>query len=155
VRRLKSSAYIEQASVEVLLPDRAIVTLVERQPDVRWQLGGLQYLVDAAGKVLDVAKTPAEPGTLVIADNRCKSATSCAPLASNDQVDPDALDLARRLSLRLPTDLKLKPTQIGWDIALGIYITTPAGQTIVFGQTENLERKLAVLSYLLQDKTRF
>ena len=151
---LLASAYVEQAAVELALPNRAIVTLVERQPDMRWQLGGVQYLVDSSGKVLDAAREPAQPGTLVIQDARCNAGV-CAAMQPNDQVDPDALELARRLALRLPEDLHLTPTLVGWDIALGVYVTTGGGQTIVFGQTDNFERKIAVLGHLLGDKTAF
>lgn len=147
--RLLASAYVEQASVSVNLPDTAVVTLVERQPDVRWQVGALQYLVDATGKVLDVANTPPPAGTLVIVDSGART------LAANDQLDPDALKLGRVLSLRLPQELRLPPQTIGWDIALGIYVKTAANQTIVFGQTEDLDRKILILGHLLKEKTAF
>jgi cell division protein FtsQ len=151
---LLASAYVEQAAVELALPDKAIITLVERQPDMRWQLGGVQYLVDSTGKVLEAAREPAQPGTLVIQDARCDAGV-CAGMQPNDQVDPDALELARRLALRLPEDLQFTPASVGWDIALGVYVRTGGGQTIVFGQTDNFERKIAVLGYLLGDKTAF
>lgn len=92
--RLLASAYVEQASVSIHLPNTAVVTLVERQPDVRWQVGALQYLVDASGKVLDLANTPASDGTLVIVDSGARE------LVANDQLDPDALQLGRLLALR-------------------------------------------------------
>jgi len=147
--RLLASAYVEQATVVVNLPDRAVVTLVERQPDVRWQVGGLQYLVDATGKVLDVANAPAPEGTLVIVDSGTRA------LAANDQLDPDALALARVVSLRLPQELRLQPQHIGWDIALGVYVTTAANQTIIFGQSADLDRKMLILGHLLKEKTAF
>jgi len=147
--RLLASAYVEQASVNVFLPGTAVVRVIERQPDMRWQVGGVQYLVDATGKVLDAATTPPDEGTLVIVDRGVGS------LQANDQVDPDALELARLLSLRLPQELNLVPSQIGWDIALGVYITTASDQTIVFGQTGNLDRKLLILNRLLSEQTAF
>jgi|HigsolmetaAR202D_1030399.scaffolds.fasta_scaffold00514_4 cell division protein FtsQ len=147
--RLLASAYVEQASVNVFLPGTAVVRVIERQPDMRWQVGGVQYLVDATGKVLDAATTPPDEGTLVIVDRGVGS------LQANDQVDPDALELARLLSLRLPQELNLVPSQIGWDIALGVYITTASDQTIVFGQTDNLDRKLLILNRLLSEQTAF
>lgn len=146
---LLASAYVEQASVNVFLPGTAVVRVIERQPDMRWQVGGIQYLVDATGKVLDAATTPPDEGTLVIVDRGIGS------LQANDQVDPDALELARLLSLRLPQELNLVPNQIGWDIALGVYVTTASDQTIIFGQTSNLDRKLLILNRLLSEQTAF
>lgn len=147
--RLLASAYVEQANIAVNLPNKATITLVERQPDVRWQVGGMQYLVDATGKVLDIANTPVPTDTLVITD------AGNHPLEANDQVDPDAIKLARMVSLRLPQELAFTPQLIGWDVALGIYVRTATNQTIVFGQTENIDRKILILEDLLQKKTAF
>lgn len=147
--RLRENAYVASAAVEVALPDLAIVRIVERRPEVRWQAGGVQYLVDGTGKVLAAADTPAEADVLVIADS------SHMLLSPNDQLDLDAIGLAQSLALRLPVELGFAPAQIGWDYGLGVYVRSPAGQTIVFGQSEGLDRKLAVLAVLLNDQTAF
>ncbi len=151
VSRLHQSAYIERASVSVALPGRATITVIERRPEVYWQLGDMKYLVDSSGKVLDVvADIPDEERpSMVIVD------TSAHVLKPNDQVDPDALKLAQALALRLPAELKMTPAVIGWDFALGVYVKTSTDQTIVFGRMENLDRKLAILGYLLADSTAF
>lgn len=147
--RLMSVAYVERAEVQVLLPDITTIRVIERRPEVRWLAGGVQYLVDGTGKVLGTAQEPAEPDVLVIVDN------SNLQLQPGDRLDPDALNLSRTLAVRLPGELGFTPAQIGWDIGLGVYARSGAGQTIVFGQSEALDRKLAVLNYLLQDGTAF
>jgi cell division protein FtsQ len=146
---LQANSYIESVQVQIALPDRATIRLVERRPEVRWLAGGVQYLVDGRGQVIAAAQEPAETDVLVIVDN------SHPELKPNDQIDIDALTLARTLALRLPNDLGFTPTQIGWDIGLGVYVRSAANQTIVFGQSEHLERKLAALDFLLKDKTAF
>jgi cell division protein FtsQ len=147
--RLMTAAYVESAAVDVVLPDVTTIEIVERRPEVRWLAGGVQYLVDGTGKVLGVAQEPAEPNVLVIVDN------SHLQLQPSDRLDPDALDLARALALRLPGELGFTPAQIGWDMALGVYVRSSANQTIVFGRSDELDRKLAVLSFLLTDGTAF
>ena len=149
VERLKSSAYIEQASAYVTLPDRLTINVDERRPELRWQVGGMLYLVDSSGRVLDTTTTAPLTNTLVIEDR------SKRPLQPNDRVDPDALKLGRLLALRLPTELGLTPRSVGWDLGTGVFVTTAEGRTIIFGQTENLDSKLAVLGSLLKDKTAF
>lgn len=149
VARLSENAYVASAAVELALPDQAVVRLVERRPEVRWEAGGVQYLVDRTGKVLGPAQEPAAENVLVIADN------SHLELKPNEQIDLDAVKLAQDLALRLPVELSFTPAQIGWDMGLGVYARTAAGQTIVFGRSEELPRKLAVLGVLLGDQTPF
>lgn len=149
VARLRENAYVASASLELALPDQAVIRLVERQPEVRWQAGGVQYLVDGSGKVLGPAREAAPADVLVITDS------SHMQLEPNDQIDIDAVRLAQSLALRLPVELGLTPTQIGWDYGLGVYVRSPQGQTIVFGRSEELQRKLAILEVLLADGTPF
>lgn len=147
--RLRENAYVSSASLELAMPDQAIIRIVERRPEVRWMAGGVQYLVDGTGKVLGPAQEAAPADVLVIADS------SHMQLEPNEQIDLDAVKLAQTLALRLPVELGFSPTQVGWDYGLGVYVRSAAGQTIVFGPSADLERKLAVLKVLLADGTSF
>jgi cell division protein FtsQ len=148
IAQIKQNAYVEHAALELALPNRAVIHVSERRPEVRWLAGGTEYLVDGGGRVLDVARA-SEVGTLVIVDH------SNPALQPNQYIDPDALKLAQSLAVRLPNELRFPPQLIGWDVALGIYIISPYGQTIVFGRSERLESKLAILNQLLIEDVRF
>jgi cell division protein FtsQ len=147
--RLKTSAYIEDASASVALPDRLSITVSERRPEVRWQSGSTLYLLDASGRVLDTDKTAPVTNTLVIED------LSNRPLRPNDTVDADALKLGRLLSLRLPAELNLQPAHISWDLDSHISVITGDNRKIIFGTSDNLDEKLAILNALLKDGTPF
>lgn len=147
--KLRENSYIESVQVRIALPDQATIRIVERRPELRWQAGGVQYLVDGRGQVIAAAQEPAETDVLVIVDS------SHLELKPNEQLDLDALTLARTLALRLPSDLGFTPALIGWDIGLGVYVRSTANQTIIFGQSEHLERKLATFDFLLKDQTAF
>jgi cell division protein FtsQ len=147
--RLRGNPYIESAQVQLALPDRAVIRVIERRPEVRWQAGNVQYLVDGRGQVLAAAQEPAKPDVLVIIDR------TTPLLKPGDQIDTDALSLTRALALRLPGELTFTPAQIGWDFGLGVYVRSATGQTIIFGQSSELDRKLAILSTLLKDHTPF
>jgi cell division protein FtsQ len=149
VDQLKTSAYIEHASATLALPDRLTIAVSERRPEVRWQSGGMLYLLDANGRVLGTDKTAPLTNTLVIED------ASNRPLRPNDTVDADALQLGRLLSLRLPAELSLQPARIGWDLDSRIFVTTTDNRTIIFGTSENIDSKLAILDMLLKDGTAF
>jgi len=149
VDQLKSSAYIENASASVALPDRLMITVNERRPEVRWQSGGTLYLLDATGRVLGADNTAPVTNTLVIEDG------SNRPLQPNDMVDSDAIQLGRVLSLRLPSELSLQPAHIGWNLDWRLFVTSIDNRKIIFGTSENLDSKLAILNTLLKDGTAF
>ena len=149
VARLRENAYVASASLELALPDQATIRIVERRPEVRWLAGGVQYLVDGTGKVLGPAQEAAPADVLVITDS------SHMQLEPNEQIDLDAVKLAQDLALRLPIELGFTPALIGWDYGLGVYVRSSANQTIIFGQSEQLQRKLSVLQVLLADQTAF
>lgn len=147
--RLRTSPYIESASVDVLLPDRVEIVVGERRPEIRWQTGGQRFLVDSTGLVLGPDTTATLSNTLVIEDR------SNLPVQPNDRIDSEALELARALALRLPRELNLTPASISWELGSGISVSTADRRTIVFGRSDNLEEKLAVLHFLLRDRTQF
>lgn len=147
--RLLENAYVEQAALSIAMPNRAVIHISERHPDMRWQVNGIHYMVDRTGRVLGPATDLPESDTLVIVDSRT------IPLQPKDYVDPDALELGRLLALRLPREVGLTPALIGWDSGVGVYIQTSADQTVVFGRTDNLDRKLLILYHLLQEETTF
>jgi cell division protein FtsQ len=149
VERLKTNAYVEQASVSVALPDRLSIVVTERRPEVRWLSGGALYLLDADGRVLDTDETTPLSDTLVIEDR------SNRLLKPNDMVDPDALKLGRVLSLRLPAELGLHPARIAWNTDTKVFVTTADNRTVIFGSSANLDSKLQVLGTLLKNNTPF
>ncbi|NJN68717.1 MAG: FtsQ-type POTRA domain-containing protein [Chloroflexaceae bacterium] len=149
MQRMQQNPYIEHVQVTMTLPDDLALRVTERRPDVYWKIGPVNYLVDGTGRVLELTSEPPGPEVLVIRD------TTPHVLQPHDQVDPDALTLAHILSLRLPEELGLAPSALGWDYGLGMYIETDGGQTIVFGQSNNLDRKLTILHELLETSTPF
>ena len=56
--RLQAIAAVQSARARTVLPDRLEVRIVERAPVAVWQNGGMSYLVDAEGRVLQVTDRP-------------------------------------------------------------------------------------------------
>lgn len=150
VEQLKSSAYIQDASASIALPDKLMISVVERHPELRWSNNGAQYLVDSAGRVLGVAAASGTFTNTLVIDDR-----SARTLKPNDTVDADALTLARALALRLTPETGVKPLSISWAEDRGIFVLAPDNKTIIFGTSERLDEKLTVLDMLLKDGTPF
>jgi cell division protein FtsQ len=99
--------------------------------------------------VLEVAQTLPAADTLVIEDRTHQV------LQPHDRLDQDALHLAHMLDSRLPDEANLHPAVIGWDYGLGVYVQTEDQQTIIFGQYEEIDRKIALLTHMLQTDVAF
>lgn len=150
IEHLKTSAYIEDASISVDLPDKLLINVVERRPELRWANGGQQYLVDGSGRVLGQAKASETlSNTLVIEDRSTRA------LKPNDTVSKDALGLARSLALRLPAEVGMRPLSINWNDDRGVFVLAPDNKTVIFGTSERLDEKLTVLDTLLKQGTVF
>lgn len=150
VKKLKRSAYIEDASVRVGLPGTLYLQIVERRPELRWSSGGQHFLVDSSGRVLGAADSSAAiTNTLVIEDQTARA------LQPNDAVDQDALGLARALALRLPAETGMQPISMNWSDERGLFVLAPDNKTVIFGKSERLGEKLTVLDTMLKQGTPF
>ena len=118
-------------------PDTVRVTLVERQPWGTWIAGTTPYVIDQEGVVLPEG-FPAPEGSLVI------KALAAPPLVAGDSVDQDAVVLTNALVNELPVRMGINVSEVDWSTAKGLVVTTNAGYTVVVGDSENIEYKLAV-----------
>jgi cell division protein FtsQ len=172
VERVAQSPYVEHADAHLVLPNRLVVAIVERKPDVRWRHNGTTYDVTWDGLIVDggpespppapatdaLTTTDAGPVppegpagiTLEIVDT-----TPNRPLKVGDRVDADALELARRVTLRAPAELPVPITRIEWDGGLGVSLIFGENRQAVLGRSDDLDRKLATLRFLLYDSTPF
>ncbi len=189
-QRISQSPYVQHVDARLVLPDRLVVEVTERKPDVRWLHNGTAYAVTWEGLVVDEAPEVVVPAALTNTDVLSgstvlsettglsttlepKSAvvdgqmhdfessvtildtTPNRPLKVGDRVDADALELARRVILRAPTELPVPLTRIEWDGGLGVSLIVGDGRQVVLGRSDELDRKLATLRYLLLDNTAF
>lgn len=150
VEKLKTSAYIEQASASIALPGTLYLNIIERRPELRWSSAGQHFLVDSTGRVLGTAEASASiTNTLVIEDQSARA------LKPNDYVDREALATARAVSLRLPAETGMQPISINWSDERGVFVLAPDNKTVLFGSSERLDEKLTVLDTLLKQGTAF
>jgi hypothetical protein len=124
---LREIPAVASADVAIALPDRVVVTIVERRPIVVWKVGERRLLVDERGLLFgDVATSAAAPavdGLPIVTDSRASS----ADLAVTRTLDPVDLDAAFRLA-------SLTPAQIGSGAAgLTVAVTDEHGFVVSSG----------------------
>lgn len=94
------------------------------------------------------------PGPAFVSSVAIMDTTPNRQLKPGERVDPDALEIARRVTLRtaeLPAPLQ----RIEWDAGLGVSLIVGDNKQAVIGKSERLDEKLAILVQLLRDGTPF
>jgi POTRA domain, FtsQ-type len=158
-RRVERLPTVASANVDVGLPDRLSISVVERTPLLAWAVGTRRLLVDDEGRVF--ADLPADPTDARVArqladvpaiDDRRAAASG---LGVGAAVDPVDFEVARRLGALKPADVGsgasglrvevtdaqgfvVRPKAAGWSAVFGLYTPTLRPPTIVPGQVRLL-----------------
>jgi cell division protein FtsQ len=183
--RVAQSPYVERVSARVVLPATVLVRVQERQPAMRWQSGDVVYDVAQDGRILAAAPNEASPLPDLIASDVATETTVLSPagvlspttsvspqssivnsnsvvivdttpdrtLQPGEYVDGDALEVARRVALRaaeFPAPLE----QITWEQNIGVVLRV-GGKTVVIGNSERLDEKLAIFGKVVREQTPF
>jgi cell division protein FtsQ len=127
---------VESVKCARLWPNGVRISVQERRPWGTWQIGGVNYLVDENGVVLDIVSTP-WPVTIYELD--------AAPgLRPGDQVDGDAVRMARLLLDRLPNTMAQQVARLEYSSSTGLELLTNQNVRVRLGDSQGLDYKLAV-----------
>ncbi len=144
--RLQAIAAVQSARARTVLPDRLEVRIVERAPVAVWQNGGMSYLVDAEGRVLQATdKAVALPTIRDVGDQ---------PIQMGGSVDRAALATMFRLQQLLPRVAGLTPRELEYGLDTGVTVVPESGPRIRFGSDEDLEWQLASLVAIRRELDR-
>lgn len=141
-RRILDTSIPADAWVTFRLPDTAIIHLRERRPAYRWQVGPTVFLVARDGTVLGPGED--SPGAFVIEDVDRRT------VGPGDHVDPRILQEAALVEAGLPPAVGPASHRVLASATLGVDVVTNDGISIALGGDDNLTRKLAVLTPVLQ-----
>lgn len=135
--RLQAIAAVQSARARTVLPDRLEVRIVERMPVAVWQNGGMSYLVDAEGRVLQVTdKAVALP---TIRD------VGSEPVQVGGSVDRAALATMFRLRELLPRAAGVTPRELEFGLDTGVTVVPDSGPRVRFGSDEDLDWQIGAL----------
>ncbi len=136
---------VRDATIELLLPDRAVVRLAERQALGRWIAGGTEFFVDREGVLFGSADPAAAPEVRVYDD-------VVAVRRTGERIDAALVDTAFRLARLAPDELRsdaIAP-QVHFAPA-GLVLRSGAGWEVRFGGPERFDEKLRLARRFLQD----
>jgi cell division protein FtsQ len=134
--RIAALPQVRSVQIQRHWPDTIEITVTERAPWATWSVGATPYTIDETGVVL--ATTAANAGPII------HGPASDTPLQPGDHVDTDALALTHTLLEQVPAQLGVNLTEIDWSTDSGVTVTTDAGYKVVFGDSANMQYKLAV-----------
>ena len=134
--RVAALPQVRSVQIQRHWPDTIEIAVTERAPWATWTLGATAYTIDEAGVVL--ATTAADVGPIIHAP------ASAAPFQPGDHVDANALALTHSLVEQVPAQLGVNLTEIDWSTNSGVTVNTDAGYKVVFGDSANMQYKLAV-----------
>lgn len=137
---------VRQAVVQKQWPRRVVVQVEERRPVAVWQVGGVGYLVDEDGVVLDFSP---DPNLITIVET-----DGARSLVAGDRLDGDAVMLATRLREVMPLSVGQRPVRFEWSQSTGLEVTTEQGLRVRLGDGQDLDYKLAVWRGILERANR-
>ena len=143
--RITALEGIREATVHRDWPNGVIIDVTEEQAWGYWQIGEVRRLISADGKVLGLARPPAEGAPTII---EVGPPTSVETLAI--EPDRDTVQLVARLSNDSTfKHLRVTPTGYIFRRDRGLTVLTEQGPHAVFGDSHNYDFKVAAWGALL------
>ena len=134
--RVEELPMVKEATITRAWPQTVRIAIVERTPWAVWQAGTRAYTVDEEGVVLVGDAPDGAPVISVLGAD--------VGLEPGQIVDQGAVALARSLAERVPAELALNVATFEWSDDRGLTITTDSGYSVVLGDSQDMEYKLAV-----------
>ena len=136
-QRLEAIPNIKSAQVSIDLPGRVAITVVERRPQLLWQVDDTVWWVDHEGTIVPPRSEAPDDMLRIIDDDR-------QPLEVGFQIETTIIEGAQALRLLVPDVRVIRHTR-----AQGLIVATPEGWPVYLGDGSEMRAKLIVLSALL------
>ena len=140
---LTQHPWVRDVEVQRRLMGRVTLFVTEREPAVIWEVGKQQFLIDRDGTVLETAKGDS-PLPLI------RDLDGAAP-HPGDKLNADAVTLALTLTDILPKEIGQQAKFFEYLSYGGLVVQTDKGKRARFGDSSDVQWKLAVWKGLLQE----
>jgi len=142
VKRVLALGVPESVWISFVLPDTAVVTVVERSPAYIWKVDSTMYLVSSDGTVLGT--TTRENERVIVVDSARR------PVKIGQNIDVRPLREAAYLMSLLPRLTNLDLHYVLYSPEQGIVVPTPSGANVAFGDDQDLNLKVEDLGPTLK-----
>jgi cell division septal protein FtsQ len=136
--KIEALPNIKSADVSVALPSQVVIKVVERQPQLLWQVQDTVWWVDQEGTIVP-PRANVDGMLRIIDDDR-------QPVEVGYQIDPIIIRGAQALRILAPNVSVIRHTR-----AQGLIVATPEGWPVYLGDGSDMRAKLIVLSTLMVD----
>lgn len=131
---------VKDVRVDLALPNRMIINIQDQEPQVVWEVRGVQYWVDSDGVVLRPGNVEGKYLLIIDPNPQAKA------LERGQQVDKRAIVTVQRLNSLLTETVK----SYEWSLNSGISVVAQEGWRAVIGWDDRLEAKVEVLRAILK-----
>lgn len=136
--RIEALPNIKSVEVSLTLPSQVVIKVVERKPQLLWQVQDTVWWVDQEGTIVP-PKANVDGMLRIIDDDR-------QPVEVGYQIDPTIIRGAQALRILAPNVSVIRHTR-----AQGLIVATPEGWPVYLGDGSDMRAKLIVLSTLTVD----
>jgi cell division protein FtsQ len=127
---------VKSVRVRRVWPNAVAIGIEQRRPWGTWQIGGVNYLLDDSGSVIDIVSQPWPMNVYEL---------DAAPgLLPGDHVDADAVKIAQILVLKLPPVMSQTVAKLEYSGDHGLELVTNHDVRVRIGDGQGLDYKLAV-----------
>lgn len=139
--RVESLPWVHTARVERIVPSRVRITVTERQPAVVAVVGGVSYLVDSSGVVLEEGGADGLVRMLEIPPH---------PVAPGDVIALPQFSQALTILASLPDEIGSEVTAVRAATPDRITLELAGGVAVVYGAAERLQEKNYAILALIE-----
>jgi len=132
---VKSLPGVKDVSVRLELPNRLLIEISDEEPQLIWEVRGVQYWIGRDGETIKAGSAPTR--SLLITNPDPKA----APLKQGQRVDTRAISTVQQLQQLLPNQVR----SYEWSPFGGITVVSNEGWRAGIGWDDNLEAKVEMI----------
>jgi cell division protein FtsQ len=146
--------WVKEAELNKIFPDKIVIKLIERKPDLKIVYKGEYFLIDSEGVVLDKIKEEEQSNyeDLILVRNAVSYDVSVGEKVAKKNM-LSCVDIYKAFDSQLKSIIK--EARLEDNISGDIVFETKDGKEIIFGDSSDIVKKVEILKQLLKGETDY